>query len=186
MGCKNPETDKKEIDREYANLIVSEEQDKLIMISSWEQLKFGAPCAFVNSKGDTIIPYGNYHAWDPMDLYTYAIVKSPDRVVGINRQGKIMFDAYLWGDAQLDNISEGLFRVKRNGKIGYANKIGEIVIPCQFDCAEQFENGVVKVALECEYSYDAMEQVEMKSDNWFYIDKEGNKTTTPQHYVKMH
>lgn len=180
MGCENLETDKKEMNREYANLIVSEGQGKLIMISTWEQLKFGAPCAFVNSKGDTIIPYGKYHAWNPMNIYTYAIVKSPDRVVGINRKGDVIFDAYLWGDAQLDDISEGLFRVKRNGKIGYANKIGEVIIPCQFECAEQFENGVAKVALECEYNMDNTEHVETKSDSWFYIDKKGNKITTLQ------
>lgn len=115
-----------------------------------------------------------------MNLYTYAIVKSPDRVVGINRKGEVMFDAYLWGDSQLDDLSEGLFRVKRNGKIGYANKVGEVVIPCEFECAEHFKNGEAKVSLECEYSIlDNMEQVEIKSDKWFYINKKGNKITTP-------
>lgn len=68
LGCKNTEsdknaeTDKQDFHKEYANLIVSEQQDSLIMVSTWELLKFGAPCAFVNSKRDTIIPFGKYHA----------------------------------------------------------------------------------------------------------------------------
>ncbi len=180
VGCKNSESEKKEANREYADLVNFEGQDTLIMISSDKQLKFGSPCAFINSNGDTIVPFGKYHSWNPMNLNTYAIVKSPDRVVGINRHGKIMFDAYLSGDAQLDDISEGLFRVKRNGKIGYANEAGEVIIPCQFECAEPFKNGESKVSLKCEYHIDNMEKFDMRSDNWFYIDKKGNKITTPQ------
>ena len=161
-------------------MIVPESLDKLIMISTDDQFRFDSPCAFVDSEGDTVIPFGKYHIWDSVNLYTYAIVKSSNGIVGINRKGEVMFDAYLWGDAQLEDISEGLFRIKRNGKIGYANERGEIVIPCQFGCAEQFRNEQAKVALECEYNYDEMDQVEMKSDNWFNIDKKGIKITTPQ------
>nr|WP_321288280.1 WG repeat-containing protein [uncultured Sunxiuqinia sp.] len=178
--CTNSETAKKECNREYADLIVSEGQDKLFMVSTDKQFRFDSPCAFVNEKGDTVIPYGKYHIWDSVNFYTYAIVKSPDGIVGINRKGEIMFDAYLWGDAQLEDISEGLFRIKRNGKIGYANEDGEIIIPCQFECAEQFKNRQAKVTLECDYKNNEIDQIEMKSDNWFYIDKKGNKITTPQ------
>ena len=186
FGCKNSDThgdtkaSKKEPKKTYAELAVPRVADKLIMISSDDQFRLDSPCAFVNAKGDTVIPFGKYHIWDSVNFHSYAIVKSLNGVVGINRKGEIMFDAYLWGDVQLEEANEGLFRIKRNGKIGYANEIGKVVIPCQFECAEQFKNRQAKVALKCEYYRDEMNQVEMQSDNWFYIDKKGNKIT-PAH-----
>ncbi|MEM9885545.1 MAG: WG repeat-containing protein [Bacteroidota bacterium] len=48
-----------------------------------------------------------------------------------------------------DYLKEGRFRIVRNGKIGYANKFGEIVIPCQFDFAYPFSNGYAKVSKNC-------------------------------------
>lgn len=175
LSCNNSQIQNKQIiTKTYAEIIIPEDKDTLEMISKGEKLKFDIECAFVDSKGDTVIPFGRFTMFDSVCFVTYAIVKAKDGVYGINRKGEIMFDAYLWGDVQLDEISEGLFRVIRNGKIGYANESGEILIPCQFKCAEQFKNGVAKVAYDCDYLVDGgMEEVKTKSDHWFYINHKG-------------
>ncbi|WP_051568573.1 WG repeat-containing protein [Crocinitomix catalasitica] len=170
-----------QVDREYASIILSNGEDRLKMITYDSNPKFGSKCGFVNSFGDTVINFGKYEVFDTVNFQSYAIVKGENGIHGINRNGQIMFDAYLYGDFQLDEFSDGLLRVERNGKIGFINKKGEIVIQCQFECAENFENGQAKVALECNYNSTIMNQVEMKSNNWYFINKKGNKIKTPKH-----
>ena len=76
-----------------------------------------------------------------------------------------------------DWIVDGLFRISRNGKIGYADKNGVIVIEPKFECAEQFENGVARVALNCKLVKDKSDPAPsaLASDSWLFIDKKGNK-----------
>jgi hypothetical protein len=64
----------------------------------------------------------------------------------------------------------------RNGKIGYADENGIIIIEPKHECAEQFENGIAKVAMTCRVVKDKhdAEHSSMESSSWFYIDKKGN------------
>jgi hypothetical protein len=72
-----------------------------------------------------------------------------------------------------DYPSEGLIRVVKNGKIGYADaKTYEIVIEPQFDCAFPFENGKAKVSNQCQTVKEGEYSV-WQSDAWQYVDKEG-------------
>ena len=84
-----------------------------------------------------------------------------------------IFDAYYYDNGP-DYISDGLFRIKRNGKIGYANEKGEIVIDAVYACANPFENSKAKVALTCTQTKEG-EYTRQDSDAWFYIDRKGNK-----------
>jgi len=72
-----------------------------------------------------------------------------------------------------DYPSEGLIRVVKNGKIGYADaKTYAIVIEPQFDCAYPFENSKAKVSNQCQTVKEGEYSV-WKSDAWQYVDKEG-------------
>lgn len=63
-------------------------------------------------------------------------------------------------------ISQGLFRVQaRNDKIGYCNIDGKLVIPCRFQRASSFSNGIAAVT----------EAVDNDSERNFYIDLKGNQ-----------
>ncbi|MCP1381638.1 WG repeat-containing protein [Runella salmonicolor] len=74
-----------------------------------------------------------------------------------------------------DYPSEGLIRVVKNGKIGYADaKTYEIVIEPQFDCAYPFENGKAKVSNQCQTVKEG-ENRSWVSDAWEYVDKSGAK-----------
>lgn len=89
-----------------------------------------------------------------------------------------------YGVFQCDNgndyVSEGLYRiVDKRGRIGYADESGRTVIKPRFAFGFPFENGKAKVTdkgemkevpgSDGEYHY-------WKSDEWYYIDKKGNRS----------
>jgi hypothetical protein len=96
--------------------------------------ELGVPFAFVDKRNDTIIPTGKYFATWTDTLKTFAIVSKNSKMIGIDRNENLLFSVFFIDNGP-DYVVEGFFRVMRNGKIGYANIHGEIVIPCQFDCA---------------------------------------------------
>lgn len=49
----------------------------------------------------------------------------------------------MYDDAS--SFSEGLAAVKVNGKWGFINPFGEVVIPAQFDSVMRFDNGLAQV-----------------------------------------
>jgi hypothetical protein len=161
--------------RTYTDLKETHSPDYLVEVSNHDH-EIGSPFAFISQKGDTVIPYGKYsHCWTDT-FRTYALVHDEVKTiipVAIDRNENILFDLYLF-DNWPDEVSEGLFRVKRNEKIGYANEHGQIVIPCQFDCAFPFENGRAKVTYHCEFK-EHDEHATAESQEWFYIDMNGEK-----------
>ena len=168
----------KEVERiKYHDLDLSiiDTNDILIAISPDDpNYELGSPFAFVNSKYDTIIPNGKYYATYADTLKTFAIVSDHKLgMIGIDRNGNILFKVFKFDNGP-DYINEGLFRVIRNNKIGYANKYGEIVIPCQFECAYYFENGKAKVSNNCKEIKD-YEHSRWESDSWYFIDKTGKR-----------
>lgn len=135
--------------------------------------ELGVPFAFVNKRNDTIIHAGKYYATWTDTLKTFAIVSKNSEMIGIDRNENLLFSVFSFDNGP-DYVVEGLFRVRRHGKIGYANQQGEIVIPCQFDCAYYFENGRAKVSNNCKTIKEG-EYHRWISDDWYYIDKQGNK-----------
>lgn len=164
--------------KKYTDLTGAIPNDYLVAISTDSLAELGSPTGFVTTTGDTIIPIGKYsHCWTDT-LKTFAIVadtkETQGDIVAIDRNENILFDVYLF-DNWPDEPSEGLFRVIRNGKIGYANTHGFIQIPCAFECAFPFENGKAKVTYHCELLKD--EHSIANSNEWFYIDYKGNKVS---------
>jgi hypothetical protein len=70
----------------------------------------------------------------------------------------------------VDNATTGKncperWRVKQNGKWGYIDKTGLVVIPCKFDGAEDFSEGLAAVVIK---------------EKWGYIDKTGKVVIPPR------
>ena len=83
-----------------------------------------------------------------------------------------LYDVFPYDNGP-DNPSEGLIRVVKNGKIGYADaKTYAIVITPQYDCAFPFENGKAKVSNKCKTIKEG-EHMIWTSDTWQYVDKKG-------------
>ncbi len=163
--------------KKYYDISNVQPSDTLFRIYNGDRYELGVPSGYVNQKGDTVISIGKYFYCFLDTVITYAIVadtgKDNSVPYAIDQNGNRLYEVY-WVDNGPDIIEEGLFRIKRNGKIGFANTKGEIVIPPQFDCAEQFKNGKAKVTYDCVLIKEG-EHTLMKSNSWFYINKTGRK-----------
>jgi hypothetical protein len=148
--------------------------DYLLKIYEGPYDEVGAPSGYVDQRGDTVIPIGKYYYCYTDTFRNYAIVlRQEGGCMAIDRNGKELYEVY-WYDNGPDYISDGLFRIKKNGKIGYADEEGAIVIRPQFECADPFEDGKARVTLDCELVAGG-EHTIAKSDTWFYIDKTGDR-----------
>ncbi|WP_282126266.1 WG repeat-containing protein [Marinifilum flexuosum] len=59
--------------------------------------------------------------------------------------------------------------------MGYANEYGQIVIPCIYAFAKPFVNGEAEVAFRAKEYLDVDEHKRVESDEWFTIDRKGNR-----------
>jgi hypothetical protein len=134
---------------------------------------------YKNQKGDIVIPLGKYSFCFTDTFRTFAIVAKPHfGFIAIDRHENVLYEVYPFDNGP-DYASDGLFRITKNNKIGYADEVtGKVVIKPQFGCAFPFENGVAKVGFNC-VSHPDGEYHYWTSDNWFYIDKKGKKAKPP-------
>jgi hypothetical protein len=130
---------------------------------------------YKNQKGEIVIPTGQYLRCFTDTFKTYAIVLKPEAgFVTIDRLEIVWYEVFPYDNGP-DEPSEGLFRILANKKIGYADSLtGKVVIKPQFDCAWPFEDGVARVSTDCKTQSDG-EHTTWVSDNWYFIDKSGNK-----------
>lgn len=129
---------------------------------------------YLNAKGDTVIPFGKYEMYFTDTIKNFGIVLDKKRgFIGIDRHDKAIFQVFAYDNGP-DYASEGLFRIIENGKIGYANELGEIVIPPRYECAYPFENGKAKVSIKCSKVIEDEHEM-WNSNDWFMIDKKGKK-----------
>ncbi len=148
---------------------------------------------YKNSLGDIIIPAGKYPMCFTDTFNNYAIVALQDgRIVAIDRKEKVKYEVFNYDNGP-DYPSYGLFRIVKNGKIGFADeKTGEIVIEPSFDCADPFgeitylenvETQILSaVSTDCGYwttedAYVYYHEPEKKL-NILYIDTKGKVVTT--------
>lgn len=154
--------------------------DTLFAISNEEYLQYGVNVAYINSKGDTIIPFGKYAYFgtDTLAHFAYVMEHPNDstygRCIAINQNQKTLFDIVIF-DCGPDYFNEGLTRVLRNGKMGFVNHYGEIIIPCRYDYAKSFYNGTAEVTYHAEEHYDLDEHLIVESKEWFFINPQGEK-----------
>lgn len=131
---------------------------------------------YATIKGDTIIAIGKYRICFTKTFDKFAIVLASGKgFVGIDRSEKILFEVFPFDNGP-DNPSNGLFRIIKNGKIGYADIKGNIIIKPQYDCAYPFEKGAAEVGIGCKKETDG-EHWSWKGGEWVTIDRKGNVIT---------
>ena len=121
-----------------------------------------ATLGYVDSSGKVIIPAGKYPYLftDVFDKIAFVLLKDKKGVYAIDRSEKVLFQVCSF-ELGPDIISNGLFRIIENGKIGFANMNGKIVVKHNWGFIFPFqENGL---AIFCE------------KGNWIWIDKEHRK-----------
>ena len=128
----------------------------------------------LNSQGDTVIPPNKYANCFGDTIKTIGFVaRWEGGIWAINKQDSLLFEVFNYDNGP-DLIYNGLFRIIKNGLIGYANMTGEIIIMPQFKCAWPFNEAKAKVSFNCKH-IKLNEITLWESEEWFYIDKDGNK-----------
>lgn len=153
--------------------------DYLVSFSEESEFTPGISCGYKNLKGEIIIPIGkyNYCFTDTFknSAFVYDSKLTDSKIVAIDRNENILFDAYMFDNGP-DYLSDGLFRIIRDGKIGFADKNGNIVITPKYECAEPFKQGIARVTFECKkMRLKEAEHSKFVSNSWFFIDKMGNR-----------
>jgi hypothetical protein len=127
---------------------------------------------YLNKKGDTIVPFGKYSFCFTTKFDKFAIVSLPDKgFIGIDRNENILFNIFVFDNGP-DYLSDGLFRIVKNGKIGYADKNGNIIIFPKYDCAYPFVKGKANVGTGCEIKNEG-EHWLWTGGVWHFINKKG-------------
>lgn len=163
---------------EYNNYGMSLQYPVLTARTTSEYLEPGVPVCYLNTRKDTIIPFGKYKYFSSDTIRHIGFVLDKE-IICIDNKGNELFDVYNF-DNDADSVKEGLFRIKdKTGKIGFADTLGNVIIKPQFAFAYPFENGKAKVTYSGEKSFidEMQEHWKWKSDYWFYIDPKGEFVT---------
>ncbi|HBK31189.1 MAG TPA: hypothetical protein DDZ78_06140, partial [Porphyromonadaceae bacterium] len=125
---------------------------------------------YIDSKGDTIIPIGKYVYCftENFDKIAIVILRNSKNYVAINRKENVLFEV-LSMDNGPDYVQEGLLRIRKNDKTGYANMDGKIVIQPLYDLALPFKNESAIVAIGGRYVQSG-EYQNLEGGKWGLID----------------
>jgi len=154
----------------------SPKEQYLIKYYQGEFDELGAPSGYLNTKGDTIIPIGKYYYCytDTIKTMGMVIENKTGKILAIDQNGIELYEVYRFDNGP-DELESGLFRIVKNGKIGYADATGKIIIEPQFDCAYPFKGEFAKVADSCETVAEG-EHSFWGSEKWYQISKDGKPT----------
>ncbi len=142
--------------------------DGLIVVGGGDNEVTMGKYGYADKSGKIVIPY----KYDDAEPFYKGIAKvSKDRrQFYIDKKGKECFDKdkqseYDERSSLSKKINEsGLIKVENNGKYGWKNEKGDIVIPIQYDMAMDFDEGLAMVTL---------------NDVVGFVDKYGNSTFNP-------
>ena len=99
-------------------------------------------------------------------------------IVCINNVGKELFYVFQYDNGP-DYVQEGLFRiVDKEGQVGFADTLGNVIIKPQFKFAYPFKDCKAKVTLKGERKdvpESDGEKYYWESDEWFYIDRKNKR-----------
>ena len=96
------------------------------------------------------------------------VYDSTGKLFAIDKHGKPLFEIYIY-DNGADYVEEGLFRMKKNNKVGFADTNNTIIIAPEYDFASPFKNGKSVVCNGCKKDDDFA----YSGGKWGVIDKKG-------------
>ncbi|NAS32200.1 WG repeat-containing protein [Flavobacteriaceae bacterium R38] len=148
--------------------------DYLVKVFEGRFDEISVKTGYINSKKDTVIPFGKYYYCYTDTIINYGIVQEKNgKLIAIDPNENILFEVYNFDNGP-DTIKEDRFRIIKNGKIGYANSEGKIVIEPIYKCAFPFSNGKARVAVNCELKKNG-EHTMQSSDQWIFINVQGEE-----------
>ena len=125
---------------------------------------------FKSTDVDAVIPPKYLIVYDFND-HGGAAVLDENGWLFINQAGEELLKPFIFDNGP-DAFKEGLARFVEEGKIGFFNPAGDVVIPAKFDFAYPFEQGQAKACEGCESVKQGDHSV-IEGGTWFKIDKTG-------------
>ncbi|MHB8487198.1 MAG: WG repeat-containing protein [Candidatus Acidiferrales bacterium] len=97
----------------------------------------------------------------------------------VNRRGRVIITGVPVMDNWADSFHDGLVRIVRNGKYGFANRRGQIAIAPIYDGAMNFEKGRTAVCKGCKSKCvdPGCEYHVFAGGEWFRINTKGTVLT---------
>lgn len=127
---------------------------------------------FKNPQGQIAIPAQFDFAYEFNSCGIAAVTdKSGWRYINVKNETVIVPFVF---DNGPDYFSEGLARFVQDGKIGFSDACGKIVIPAQFDFATAFEKGRAQICTGCEKSREG-EHTKWVGGKWYEINVRGER-----------
>lgn len=128
---------------------------------------------FIDASGDTLVSC-RFEMVFTDTIRTIGFAAENGRIWCLNNRGKILFETYNYDNGP-DWQSEGLFRfIGKNGRIGFADTLGNIVVPAIYRFAYPFKDGKAKVTREGQLQRDSTsEHNTWVSPHWMVIDRNG-------------
>ncbi|MCA1816762.1 MAG: WG repeat-containing protein [Acidobacteria bacterium] len=115
----------------------------------------------------------------------FALVRSKQGTFFLDRAGKKLATPEI-DDYQARSFSEGLAAVQINGKWGYVDRTGKLVIPAQFKDALEFSEGLAAVRLPVDDAHAVTCPLQNPGDTstnpnlYGYVDRAGRLVIPPQ------
>ncbi len=104
----------------------------------------------IDKNGNLVIPYEFVGRWGDFENgYIELSKKIGNSIKGslVDRFGKPL-NGFSWNYDEVRYFCNGLARYKQNGKYGFLNRKGQVVVPAEFDIAMFFYNGYACVGKE--------------------------------------
>jgi hypothetical protein len=170
--------------------------------------KFG----YINEHGNFVIPprynycysfneYGLAPIYDNLTDQLYFIDTKGDTILSSTEQYQLISNPYLRGS--VPTFMDGMLKVKSNGKYGFINLEGELIIPAKYDSVTDFNQGLAAVRIDTSfYIIDALGNEEriterniksidrfsegfaaycLSTNKWGFLDKNGSVKIPPRY-----
>jgi hypothetical protein len=110
--------------------------------------------------------------------YGIADVFMEDGFYAINKKKKKLFKIFPFDNGP-DYFEEGLRRYIKDGKIGFVDVKGKVIIPAQFEFVFPFRGGKAEFCEKCEFQKTGEHSLVLREKGiWGTINKKGIKTYT--------
>ncbi|HEX2731611.1 MAG TPA: WG repeat-containing protein [Polyangiaceae bacterium] len=126
---------------------------------------------YKDAKGNVVIPAQLQVAYPFLEQGVGAGVLN-DQCVFFDRSGRVIARAFVFDNGP-DYFSQGRARIVQDGKLGFIDKSGAVVIPPRFDFATPFCAGRAQVCVGCKRVPTDDEHATYEGGRWWVIDERG-------------
>ena len=133
-------------------------------------------CINKDSQGKLFIParYVQRLKFDETGLATVWSQSPQYGWMYVDNKGRVLVTGVAPYDNWADAFHDGLVRIMRRGKFGFANRAGSVVIPAVYDSAGNFDKGSAVVCQGCKKQKDChAEHCPLIGGQWVRIDQQG-------------